>query len=143
MSSVAERKFKEELALLLQKTVTVQTNSGKTYRGALVGIDLEKLSLCLANVKDETNKNIPKLFVSGQSIVEIRSEEEPFDLKALADRLERLFPRMVKTVDEAGVIVVMDKIRVNEKGIIEGSGPAAERVQRVYSEFMSDRAKGV
>jgi hypothetical protein len=48
---------------------------------------------------------------------------------------------MVKTVEEAGVIVVMDKIRITEKGIIEGSGPAAERVQRVYDEFMKERAK--
>jgi hypothetical protein len=35
----------------------------------------------------------------------------------------------------------MDRIRVNEKGIIEGAGPAAERVQRVFDEFM--REKGV
>ncbi len=30
---------------------------------------------------------------------------------------------------------------VNEKGIIEGSGPAAERVQRVFDEFI--REKGI
>jgi len=30
----------------------------------------------------------------------------------------------------------MDRIRVSEKGIIEGTGPAAERVQKVYDEFV-------
>ena len=48
---------------------------------------------------------------------------------------------MVRVMDDAGVIVVMDRIRVNERGIIEGTGPAAERVQRVFDEFM--REKGV
>jgi hypothetical protein len=33
----------------------------------------------------------------------------------------------------------MDRIRVNEKGIIEGSGPAAERVQRVFDEFIREK----
>lgn len=142
MSSVAQRRFREELAGLLRRNVTVQTNSGKTYAGSLVGVDLETLSLCLENAKDETDRAISKLFLSGQAVLEIRGEEEAFDLKALADRLEHVFPRMVRIVEEAGVIVVMDKIRVSEKGIIEGSGPAAERVQKVYSEFMSDRGKG-
>jgi hypothetical protein len=42
-------------------------------------------------------------------------------------------------MDDAGVILVMDRIRVNEKGIIEGSGPAAERVQRVFDEFIREK----
>ena len=141
MSSVAERRFREELALLLQKNVSVQTSNEKTYHGVLAGVEFESLSICLANAKDETGKNIPKLFLSGKSVLEIRGEGQSFDLKALAERLDRLFPKMVRIVEEAGVIVVMDKIRVSEKGIIEGSGPAAERVQKVYSEFMGDRAK--
>jgi len=32
----------------------------------------------------------------------------------------------------------MDKIKVTENGIVEGSGPAAERVERVYSQFISE-----
>jgi len=42
-------------------------------------------------------------------------------------------------VEGSGVILIMDKIRLSEKGIIEGSGPAAERVQKVYEEFMKER----
>jgi len=43
---------------------------------------------------------------------------------------------MVRVNEGAGIIVVMDRIRVSEKGIVEGTGPAAERVQKVYDEFI-------
>jgi len=141
MASVAERKFMEELSILLQKTITVQTASGKSYTGILSGVDANTMNICLSNARDETGQPIHKLFLNGQTVLQILSVEKPFDLRSLAERLERVFPRMVKTIEEAGVIVVMDKIRITEKGIIEGSGPAAERVQRVYDEFMKERAK--
>jgi len=141
MASVAERKFMEELAILLQKTVTVQTSSGKSYTGILSGVDANTMNICLSDARDETGQPIHKLFLNGQTVLQILSVEKPFDLRSLAERLERVFPRMVKTIEEAGVIVVMDKIRITEKGIIEGSGPAAERVQKVYDEFMKERAK--
>jgi hypothetical protein len=48
---------------------------------------------------------------------------------------------MVKVSEGAGIIVVMDRIRVSEKGILEGSGPAAERVQKVYEEFIRAAAQ--
>ncbi|MEM3501033.1 MAG: Lsm family RNA-binding protein, partial [Candidatus Bathyarchaeia archaeon] len=99
------------------------------------------LSMCLANVKDESGQEIRRLILNGRSVLEVYGLETPFDIHSLAERLERVFPRMVKTIDEAGVIVVMDKIRVSEKGVIEGRGPAAERVQRVYEEFMRQREK--
>jgi hypothetical protein len=48
---------------------------------------------------------------------------------------------MVKLSEGAGVIVVMDRIRVSEKGILEGTGPAAERVQKVYDEFIRSQTQ--
>jgi len=141
LSSTADRKFSEELALLLQKTVIVETTSGKKFTGILSGVDTDSLSVCISNCTDESGKAVHKLFLAGRSIVQIYSMEKPFDLQALADRLERVFPRMVRLMEGAGVIVVMDKIRLSEKGIMEGSGPAAERVQKVYEEFMKEQAK--
>jgi len=141
MASVAERKFMEELAVLLLKTVTVQTSSGKSYTGILSGVDANTMNICLSDARDETGQPIHKLFLNGQTVLQILSVEKPFDLRSLAERLERVFPRMVKTIEEAGVIVVMDKIRITEKGVIEGTGPAAERVIKVYDEFMKERAK--
>ncbi len=136
MSSLGDRRFLEEIASLLQKNVTVSTSDGKTYAGTLSGVDSHSLNLCLSNAKDEAGKVFHKLFLSGSRVTHVFSSEKPFDLQALADRLERVFPRMVKVSVEAGIIVVMDRIRVSEKGILEGTGPAAERVQKVYEEFI-------
>ncbi|HXY83481.1 MAG TPA: Lsm family RNA-binding protein [Candidatus Saccharimonadales bacterium] len=136
MSAVADRRFMEEIASLLQKGVTVSTSNGKNYTGILSGVDSHSLNVCLSAAKDETGKVYHKLFLSGSSVTQIFSSEKPFDLQALADRLDRVFPRMVKVSEGAGIIVVMDRIRVSEKGILEGSGPAAERVQKVYEEFI-------
>jgi len=141
MSSVAERRFREELSSLLQKPVTVYTSLGKSYTGMLQGVDANTMSLCLAKVKGESGQEISRLFISGRAVLEVHGLEMPFDLRSFAERLERVFPKMVKIIDEAGVIVVMDKIRVSERGVIEGRGPAAERVQRVYEEFMRERER--
>jgi hypothetical protein len=45
---------------------------------------------------------------------------------------------MVKLYEDKGFIWVMDKVKLTEKGVVEGSGPAAERVQRVYTAFISE-----
>lgn len=142
MSSVADRKFSEELALLLQKTVVIETNSGKKYTGILSGVDTDTLTVCVSDSTDESGRTVHRLFITGRSIAQMYSIEKPFALQSLADRLERVFPRMVRVVEGAGVIVVMDKIRLSEKGLLEGSGPAAERVQKVYEEFMKEQSKG-
>jgi small nuclear ribonucleoprotein (snRNP)-like protein len=142
LSSAADRKFSEELALLLQKPIVVETNGGKRYTGILSGVDTDTLTVCISDCTDESGKTVHRLFITGRSIAQMYSVEKPFALQSLADRLERVFPRMVRVVEGAGVIVVMDKIRLGEKGIIEGSGPAAERVQRVYEEFMKEQSKG-
>ncbi|MEM3061884.1 MAG: Lsm family RNA-binding protein [Candidatus Bathyarchaeia archaeon] len=138
MSLAVERKFKQELLSLLNKNVTVKTTYGKEYSGILSSIDAETMSLCLVGVEKEGEEPIHKVIINGAAILQILSKEKPFDLHAFAERLERVFPRMVKLIEEAGVIVVMDKVRVTEKGIIEGSGPAAERVQKVYEEFIKE-----
>jgi small nuclear ribonucleoprotein (snRNP)-like protein len=126
----------EEITGLLQKVVTISLSDGKSYTGVLSGVDSHSLNVCLTDVKDGSGRIVHKLFLNGSNVVQLFSSEKPFDLHALADRLERVFPRMVKVNEGAGIIVVMDRIRVSEKGILEGSGPTAERVQKVYDEFM-------
>jgi small nuclear ribonucleoprotein (snRNP)-like protein len=140
MSSIAERKFREELASLLQKVVLVHTSDGKNYTGVLSGIDTETMSMCLTSAKDDSENAMDKLFINGNRVFQVYTVEKGFDLRSLAERLERVFPRMVKLIEGAGVIVVMDKIRVTEKGIIEGRGPAAERVQKIYEEFVKEQS---
>jgi small nuclear ribonucleoprotein (snRNP)-like protein len=136
--SVAQRKLATEIAALVDKTVTVNTTTGKKFVGTLVGINPDNLSLCIAEAKDETGIISRRIFLNGNIVAQISSTEKPFDLKALATRLEKVFPTMVKLYEDQGFIWVMDKVKLTEKGVVEGSGPAAERVQRVYELFMSE-----
>jgi small nuclear ribonucleoprotein (snRNP)-like protein len=136
--SVAQRKFFTEVAALVDRTVIVATTTGKTFTGTLIGINPESLNLAIAEAKDETGQVSHRVFLNGNVIVQISSTEKPFDLKALATRLEKVFPTMVKLYGDKGFIWVMDKVKLTEKGVVEGSGPAAERVQRVYSAFISE-----
>jgi len=136
--SVAQRKLATEIAALVDKPVTVNTTTGKKFVGTLVGINPDNLSLCVAEAKDETGIVFRRVFLNGHVVAQITSTEKPFDLKALATRLEKVFPTMVKLYEDQGFIWVMDKVKLTEKGVVEGSGPAAERVQRVYELFMSE-----
>jgi small nuclear ribonucleoprotein (snRNP)-like protein len=136
--SVAQRKLFTELTALAERSVTVSTTTGKTYSGTLVGINPDTFSVCLADVKDEEGKRLHRVFLNGDVVAQILSVEKPFDIKALADRLEKVFPTMVKLYEDKGFIWVMDKVKVTEKGVVEGSGPAAERVQKVYDQFISE-----
>ncbi|RLI16174.1 hypothetical protein DRO59_01925 [Candidatus Bathyarchaeota archaeon] len=135
---MAQRKFFTEVAALLDKHVIVTTTTGKKYSGTLMGINPDTLSLCLGEAKDEEGKNLHRVFLNGNVVAQILSVEKPFDLKALADRLEKVFPTMVKLYEDKGFIWVMDRVKVTEKGVVEGAGPAAERVQRVYEQFISE-----
>jgi small nuclear ribonucleoprotein (snRNP)-like protein len=138
--SVVQRRYFTEVAALADKNVAVVTVNGKTFNGALVGINPDNLSLTLADVKDETGKLLNRLVINGSAVMSISSAEKPFDLKALAARLEKVFPTMVKLYDDKGFIWVMDKVKLTDRGVVEGSGPAADRVQKVYEQFMSEAA---
>ena len=136
--SVAQRRFLGEIATLIDKTVVVTTSDNRTYTGTLVGINPDNLSLCLADAKDEKGNEIYRVVLSGNVVAQILAIEKAFDLKGLAERLEKVFPRMVRLYEKEGFIWVMDKIKVTEDGVVEGSGPAAERVQRIYSQFIRE-----
>jgi len=136
--SMAKRKFFGEIAALLDKMVMVVTMDGKQYSGTLAGIDPETLSLCLSEAKDEKGTYLHRAFLNGSIIAQIFTVEKPFDLKALSERLEKVFPTMVRLYEDKGFIWVMEKVKVTEKGVVEGSGPAAERVQKVYDLFTKE-----
>lgn len=136
--SVAQRKYFTEVSALADKNVIVITANGKKFSGLLIGINPDDLSLCLSEAKDEEGKIMHRIFLNGNIVAEIFTVEKPFDLKALADRLEKVFPTMVRLYEDKGFIWVMDKVKLTEKGVVEGSGPAAERVQKVYELFMGE-----
>ncbi len=135
---MAKRKFFGEIAALLDKMVMVVTMDGKKYSGTLAGIDPETLSLCLSEAKDNKGTYLHRVFLNGSTIAQVFTVEKPFDLKALSERLDKVFPTMVRLYEDKGFIWVMDKVKVTEKGVVEGAGPAAERVQKVYDLFVKE-----
>ena len=137
MAAVITRKFGEETVQFLGKKVSVETSDNKVYNGTLVGID-EKLDIVLDNVEGQV---ILKVILNGSFVREVRLMEKPFDFKALADRLSRVFPGLIKLREDVGAIIVMDKIKVTQAGIEEGSGLAADRVRQIYDEFMRETKK--
>jgi len=136
--SMAQRRFNTEVAALIDTTVTVVTTDNKKYTGTLIGVNPENLNLVISDVKDAESNVFPRIVISGNTVARILSTQKAFDLRGLAERLERVFPRMVKLYEKEGFIWVMDRVKVTEKGVVEGSGPAAERVQRVYSQFLRE-----
>jgi small nuclear ribonucleoprotein (snRNP)-like protein len=136
--SVAQRKYFTEVAALAEKVVSVTTTNGKSFTGTLLGINPDNLSLVIADAKEEGGKTVNRLFLNGNTVAQIVTAEKAFDLKGLSQRLEKVFPTMVKLYEDKGFIWVMDKVKLTERGVTEGSGPAAERVQRVYQQFVSE-----
>ena len=140
MAAVAGRRFFEELGQLINKVVKVEDVTGKVMEGTLLRYDTNSMSVCLGDVSGERGAKIHRVFVYGPTIAKILASERPFNLEGLAERLERVFPNMVRLYADAGIIVVMDKIRVGEDGLVEGSGPAADRVRDIYERFVSETA---
>ena len=134
MTAIISRKFAEESIQFLGKKVSIETSDNKNYSGVLVGLS-EKFDLIL---NDVDSQQIQKMMINGLFVKEIKLLERPFDLKALADRLSRIFPGLVKIRDDVGAIIVMDKIKVTESGVEEGSGLAASRVKAIYDEFLKE-----
>lgn len=140
MAAVAGRRFFEELGQLINKVVQVEDSAGKVLEGTLLGYDTSSMSICLGDVKGEKGTRIHRVFVYGSTIAKVSASERPFNLEGLAERIERVFPNMVRLYADAGIIVVMDKIRVDENGVVEGSGLMADRVRDIYERFVSELA---
>ncbi|MBQ03606.1 hypothetical protein CL673_02700 [Candidatus Bathyarchaeota archaeon] len=138
MATVASRKFFDELGLLVDKAVKVEINDGNAYEGVLLGYDGGSLGVVLGDVTGDQGTKIHRIFVYGSTITKISALDRPFNLDGLAARLDRVFPKMTRIFYDAGVIVVMDKIRVNESGVIEGSGPSADRVRDIHQRFVNE-----
>lgn len=118
--------------------MSVSTGDGKEYSGVLVGVD-ENLSIILDRVTG-AGEGVFRVAVNGNNVREIRLTAKPYDLKALGERMNRSFPGLVSVREDIGVIVVMDKIRVTEKGV-EGTGLAADKARAIYDEYVRETSK--
>lgn len=127
-----------ELRKMVGKNVLVETSDGSLFTGVLEAYDPTSLSLVLSNAEKEKGQKYFRIIITGNNIRAVLLPKAFVELRKLAERLERIFPNMVKYNEEAGVIIVLDKVRVDERGVIEGTGMVAERVQKVYKDFMSE-----
>jgi small nuclear ribonucleoprotein (snRNP)-like protein len=138
MSAAPARRFAEELATFVGRRVSVETTDGRRLEGMLLGLQ-EDLSLVLGAL--ESDEKTFKIALSGHSVREIRLMEKPFNLRALADAINRVFPGLVRLREDIGAIIVMDKIKVTESGVVDGSGPSGEKVRQVFDEYMKTLKK--
>jgi small nuclear ribonucleoprotein (snRNP)-like protein len=138
LAAVAGRKFFEELGQLISKPIVIEDTNGKNYEGILLGFDSQSMSVVLGDVKGLKGTLHHRLFLTGNTVAKIMATDRPFNIEGLKERLDRVFPNMVQYYSEAGVLVVMGKIRLNETGIIEGTGPAADRVRDIYERFVNE-----
>lgn len=139
MSNIGNRRFAEEIVGMVGRRVSVTTGDGKQMSGDLLGID-EKLDIILGSVIGaESNMRV---VLNGTFVKEIDLLEKPFDLRALNERLARAFPGMTKLREDIGAILVMDSIKVTEKGVVEGADRlSATRVRQIYEEFARETSK--
>jgi small nuclear ribonucleoprotein (snRNP)-like protein len=138
LSTLTFRRFGEELNAFVGKSVSVTTMDGKEYGGILTGVD-ENLSMILDRVTG-AGENVFKIALNGNNVREIRLTAKPYDFKALGERMNRTFPGLVAVREDIGVIMVMDKIKVTDKGV-EGSGLAADKARTIYDEYMRETKK--
>jgi len=122
----------------LGKKVAVETSDSRTIQGILVGVS-EKMDLILSEPVG-VDESVIKVVLNGEFVKEIKLLEKPFDLRALSERLSRVFPGMVSLREDVQIITVMDKIRVSEQGVV-GEGLASDKVKGVFDEFARESKK--
>ncbi len=127
-----------EINRLIGKKVAVVTQGGEELLGVLASLDIDTFSVILNDVELKGGKKIPKAVLNGNDVKRIEVRTVILDLRKLAERIERVFPKMVQYNEEAGVIIVMNRIRVTENGVVEGSGLAAEKVSEIYNDFIKE-----
>lgn len=130
--------FTTEVNRLIGKKVAVVTQGGEELIGVLASLDIDTFSVILNDVDLKGGKKIPKVILNGNDVKRIEVRTAILDLRKLAERIERVFPKMVQYNEEAGVIIVMNRIRVTENGVVEGSGLAAEKVSEIYNDFIKE-----
>jgi len=135
----ASKRFVAELNNAIGREVQVVLSNGEVYRGVLHAVDTQ-LNIVLSNAVSKTGEKYTRVFIMYRYIVHIDSIEKRIDLREFAKHAEKVFPGMVKYVEETNTVLIGDKVRVSEIGV-EGVGPVAERAKRLFEEFL--KSKGI
>jgi len=135
MTFAIQHKFSSDLLGFQDRKVLVLTTSGKSFEGIMKSVDPDRMHVFLQDAKDEGGQSYPALFIPGTTVQQIVVEEKAINLQALAEILEKTFPRMVKVDESGGLIVVADRVRVTAAGVT-GVGPTADKVKKIYEDFV-------
>ena len=147
--STAKRDYSREITQFLRKRTTLEMRDGRIWSGFLSAITTEGMGFIvlskgtLKTASNEFVREVHKVFININDVVTIYLEEEPFDIRGLATELEKVFrqPGHVKLYEESGLIVVLDRVKVNEQGV-DGVGPVADRVRAIFNRFKDSIKEG-
>jgi len=132
------RQYNTELGLLIDKIVKVYLDKDKFFVGQLKGVS-EDSNLILINAKNEKNKAFPKLFIRSSFYNFVSLEEEPFPMKALADRIATIFSKgHVNYIEDQNIISILNGKIIVDENEVRGSGPSADRVKKIFDQFKMD-----
>jgi len=111
------------------------------YIGRLAGVGTINNSICLENAQDDKRNKFSRIFLHGAKWISFTIEGEPFPMEALATRLRKVLPDEAIDISEDNTIHVLGgKVIISESGV-EGRGPTAERIKKVYDAFVSEMPK--
>lgn len=134
------RSYNQELGLLIDKIVKVYLEGDGFFVGQLKGVS-EDSNLILMNAKNDKNHTFPKLLIRSSFYNFVTIEDEPFPMKALSERIGTIFSGHVNYIEDQNIISILNgKIIVDENGV-RGSGPSADRVKKIYEQFILDIEK--
>ncbi len=116
----------------------VYLDDDKFIVGLLKGVS-EDANLILNNAKTEKGKTFPKILIRNSVYNFVSVEEDPFPMQALTERIATIFGKgHVDYMEDQNVISILSgKIVVDENGV-RGSGPSADRVKKIYQQFVLD-----
>ena len=137
----ATRRLMSELNSLLDKEVIVKMKDGSIVRGKLYGFDSQSFSILLKNAELGDQK-LPTVLLYSNSVEMLAATEAPLFnpeefARIVASKLN-IRDTDIKVFPEAGVVVVLNSIRISEKGV-EGSGPLAHKIYGIFTEYMESR----
>ncbi len=139
------RRLLTELSSLVGREVEVVLVNGRRYRGKLIGFDHPSMDLMLANATSSEGEEIPRLFVKGTALLEIRAYEEsifnPQEFAAYLVRKLGLRPDAVRVYQDAGAVVVLNTYRVTVSGV-EGAGAMAGKIYGLLKEYLEAKKRG-
>ncbi|MFQ5951534.1 MAG: Lsm family RNA-binding protein [Candidatus Geothermarchaeales archaeon] len=131
----ASQSFTREISIFMNEEVKIDTVKGEVIEGTLRAYDPDTLSLILENARTG-GEEFKRLMISGGSVSKVYLKEKRVDFERLKTMMEKSFPNLVEYRKELGVILVMNRIRVTEEGVEGEPGPATDRVNKIFGEFM-------